>query len=296
MINKDFFSTNSNKNDNEIKTKSFNGLTAKEWALNSKSVWNDLSSPRNKYQLDHGAVFPLKLAERLIDIYSNKQDVIFDPFLGIGTTLIASQNKERHCIGIELNEKFTSVAENWKNDNSNLFNYSSNLNYKIVNDDCRNMKKYIASNKIQLTITSPPYANFINKSLEDRKTVHKKSYIKYKNNSTIEKYSDDLNDFGNLDYTQFLKELKNILRLNYKITKLGGYSAWVIKDHRDTKNKIPHIPFHSDLYTLAQKVGWKLQDVIIWDQNNQRRLIVLGYPSVFYINQNNSYIVILRKS
>ena len=108
---------------------------------------------------------------------SNKQDIIFDPFLGIGTTLIASQNKERHCLGIELNEKFSSVAEDWKNDNSNLFNYNSNLNYKIVNDDCRNMKKYIANNKIQLTVTSPPYANFINKSLEDRRTVHKKSYI-----------------------------------------------------------------------------------------------------------------------
>jgi hypothetical protein len=35
----------------------FNGLTPSEWASLSKNVWNDLSSPRNKYQLEHGAVF-----------------------------------------------------------------------------------------------------------------------------------------------------------------------------------------------------------------------------------------------
>ncbi len=37
--------------------KGFNGLTPTEWASLSKNVWNDLSSPRNKYQLEHGAVF-----------------------------------------------------------------------------------------------------------------------------------------------------------------------------------------------------------------------------------------------
>jgi excisionase family DNA binding protein len=54
----------------------FNGLTPTEWALLSKNViveedllnpvWNDLSSPRNKYQLEHGAVYPIKLCDRLI--------------------------------------------------------------------------------------------------------------------------------------------------------------------------------------------------------------------------------------
>ena len=63
------------------KQKSFNGLSAKEWTVLSKNVWNDLSSPRNKYQLEHGAVYPIKLAERLIQMYSREGDIIFDPFL-----------------------------------------------------------------------------------------------------------------------------------------------------------------------------------------------------------------------
>ena len=100
----------------EKKTKlGFNGLTPSEWALLSKNViteddilnpvWNDLSLPRNQYQLEHGAIYPVKLCERLIKMYTKEEDTIFDPFLGIGSTMIAAQSLNRHCIGTELNPK-----------------------------------------------------------------------------------------------------------------------------------------------------------------------------------------------
>ena len=277
------------------KQKSFNGLSAKEWTILSKNVWNDLSSPRNKFQLEHGAVYPIKLAERLIQMYSREGDIIFDPFLGIGSTLIAAQNLNRHCIGTELNPKFAKIAEEWKQENFGLFNSDGALNYHIVNDDCRNLTKYIAKDKVQLTVTSPPYADFIQKSVEDRKKTHKTSIIKLDNNSTVKQYSEKENDFGNLPYEDFLTQIKEILKKNYEITKIGGYSAWVVKDYRDTKNKIPYISFHSDLAKVGQDAGWKFHDLIVWDQGDQRRLVLLGYPSVFYTNQNCSFIVIFRK-
>ena len=62
-----------------------------------------------------------------------------------------------------------------------------------MNDDCRNISKYIEKNTIQLTITSP-YADFIQRSLSDRENVHKKSIIKDENNSTIKQYSNEKND------------------------------------------------------------------------------------------------------
>lgn len=282
---------------------SFNNLTPSEWAILSKNVineteilnpvWNDLSSPRNKYQLEHGAVYPIKLAERLIKMYSNVDDTIFDPFLGIGSTIIAAQNLNRHCVGIELNNKFANIAENWLNEVQGLFS-NDNL-YRIIKDDCRNLLKHIRKNKIQLTVTSPPYADFIQKSLKDRATVHKTSIIANENNSTVKQYSEHEKDFGNLPYNDFIQEIKNILRDNLEVTKPGGYSCWVVKDYRDTKNKIPYIPFHSDLANAGQEVGWLYHDLIIWDQTGQRRLVVLGYPSVFYVNQNCSFIVVFRK-
>lgn len=271
----------------------FNGLTPTEWASLSKNVWNDVSSPRNKYQLEHGAVYPVKLAERLIKMYSKEGDTILDPFLGIGTTLIAAQNLKRHGVGIELNIKFVQIAEKWVNENRGLF--LNEFNYKVINDDCRNLLQHVKQDSIQVTVTSPPYANFIRKSIEDRTTTHKKSVITFENKSTVKPYSEDERDFGNLPYQKFLEETKNVLKANYEVTKNGGYSAWVVKDYRDTKNKIPYIAFHSDLAKVGEVAGFKFHDLIIWDQTGQRRLVLLGYPSVFYTNQNCSFIVVFRK-
>ena len=287
----------------EKKKVGFNDLTPTEWALLSKNViteedlfnpvWNDLSSPRNDYQKEHGAVFPVKLAERLIKMYSKEGDAVFDPFVGIGSTVVAAHNLKRHAIGIELNPKFASIANNWVNEEVGLF--SSELYYKIVNDDCRNMLQHVREEKIQLTVTSPPYANFIQRSLKDRSTTHKTSVIQYENNSTVKQYSEAENDFGNLPYNQFLEQIKGVLADNLKVTKPGGYSAWVVKDYRDTKNKIPYVPFHSDLARAGEEVGWMYHDLIVWDQTGQRRLVLLGYPSVLYTNQNCSFIVVFRK-
>ena len=281
----------------------FNDLTPSEWALLSKNViveddllnpvWNDLSSPRNKYQLEHGAVYPIKLCERLIKMYSKEGDAVFDPFLGIGTTLIAAQGLNRHCVGTELNPKFAGIAKQWLDDVQGLF--ANEYQYKIVNDDCRNMLNHVRKDKIQLTVTSPPYANFIQRSLKDRATTHKTSVIQHENNSTVKQYSEEENDFGNLDYPVFLEQIKGILKDNLEITKAGGYSCWVVKDYRDTKNKIPYVPFHSDLARAGEEVGWQYHDLIIWDQTGQRRLVLLGYPSVLYTNQNCSFIVVFRK-
>lgn len=291
------------KEKKEKKKLGFNDLTPSEWALLSKNViaeddlfnpvWNDLSSPRNEYQKEHGAVFPVKLAERLIKMYSKEGDTVFDPFMGIGSTAVAAHNLSRHAIGIELNPKFAAIADKWLSDIDGLF--SAEMSYKIVNDDCRNMLQYVCGEKIQVTVTSPPYADFIQRSIKDRTTTHKASVIQYENNSTVKQYSDKHNDFGNLPYSQFLEQIKSVLKDNLAITKAGGYSCWVVKDYRDTKNKIPYIPFHSDLARAGEQVGWKYHDLIIWDQTGQRRLVLLGFPSVLYTNQNCSFIVVFRK-
>ena len=282
----------------------FNGLTPKEWALLSKNViveedllnpvWSDLSSPRNKYQIEHGAVYPIKLCERLIKMYSTENDTIFDPFLGIGTTMIAAQQLNRHCVGTELNQKFARIAQTWLDSAQGIFENS--MCYKIVNDDCRNLLQHVRKDKVQLTITSPPYADFIQKSLKDRETTHKTSVIKLENNSTVKQYSEEENDFGNLPYKEFLEQIKHVLKDNLVVTKTGGYSCWVVKDYRDTKNKIPYVPFHSDLARAGEEVGWKYHDLIIWDQTGQRRLVLLGYPSVLYTQNQCSFIVVLRKN
>jgi len=279
------------KKEAEQRNKSFNGLTASEWASLSKNVWNDVSSPRAKKHLEHGATFPEKLANRLILMYTKKGDLVLDPFLGTGTTLEACRNTNRNGIGIELNERFIPFALEVTKQTT----LQKSISLKVVHDDCRNLLNHVKEESVQLMVTSPPYANFIQKSIEDRKNTHKTSLIRIENNSTVNQYSNKKEDFGNLEYFDFLKELKEVMKKLFIVTKKGGYNVWVVKDYRDTKNGIPYISFHSDLAKIGEEVGFKHHDLIIWDQTGQRKLVLLGYPSVFYTNQNCSFLVVLRK-
>jgi DNA modification methylase len=270
------------------KSRTFNGLSAKEWASMSRNVWGDVSSPRQKKHIDHGATFPVKLADRLIRLYSRPGDLVLDPFAGTGTTLEACVSTGRNGIGIELNEKFCRTAQG-------TIKPAGGAMIEVVNDDCRNLARHVEDGSVQLVITSPPYADFIRKSVEDRSKVHKQSRIAIDNNSRVKQYSDDPRDFGNLPYEQFLQELDGLISKLYAATKPGGYNAWVVKDYRDTKNGVPYVAFHSDLARLGEARGFRFHDLIVWDQNDQRSLILLGYPSVFYTNQNCSFIVVFRK-
>lgn len=52
----------------------------------------------------------LEVMERLIEIHTNENDLIYDPFMGSGTTAMACKNKNRNIIGSEINEKYYKVS------------------------------------------------------------------------------------------------------------------------------------------------------------------------------------------
>jgi len=273
----------------------FNDLSAKEWAILSKNVWDDVSSPRESYQLEHGATFPIALAERVIKLYSKKRDLVFDPFVGVGTTVTAAIGLERDAIGIELQKKFCDIADRvLDKEKTDLFEPKKSR-YAIVCDDCRNMFQYVDKESVQLTLTSPPYANFAKRSIKDRSKAHKNSLIAKDNNSKLKAGSIFFEDLGNLNYDEFLVELKKVFKKVLEVTKPGGYAVWVMKDYRDTQNGVPYIPVHNHIMTLGEEAGWLHHDLIMWDQNDQRRLVLLGFPSVFYSNQNCSFLIVFRK-
>ncbi len=258
----------------------------------SRNVWDDLSSPRDKRHLEHGAVFPLKLAERCITLYSREEDLVCDPFLGIGTTVVAASRLGRRSVGVELNPRFAALAEEWAADDSPLLR--PDVEPVIINDDCRAALETLPPDSIQVTVTSPPYADFIRRSVEDRTKTHKTSRIVEHNNSTVKPYSDDPRDLGNLDYSQFIPACREVLGPLLKATKPGGYAVWVVKDHRLPPD-LPYVPVASDLARAAVAEGWLWHDLIVWNQNEQRSLVLLGYPTRFYTNQNCSFLVVLRK-
>lgn len=271
----------------------FNGLTPTEWTRLSKSVWTarEVSSPREWYHLEHGATFSVALAERVIKIYTKKGDLVLDPFLGVGTTLVAAKKLGRRGIGIELYPKFVELARQVLSQQTLV----ESPEQKIIQGDCRDLLQWIEPDSVQLVFTSPPYANFIHRSVEDRAKTHKTSRLVLDNKSVVKPYGDDPRDFGNLPYDAFIKEIQGLMEKLYIVTKPGGYNVWVVKDHRDPQNGRPFIDVHSDIAHAGERAGFLYHDLIIWDQNEQRSLVLLGYPSVFYVNINHTFLVVLRK-
>lgn len=60
----------------------------------------------------HPAVFPQQLAEDHVLSWSNKDDLVLDPFMGSGTTAIACINNGRNFLGFELDPQYYSLAIN----------------------------------------------------------------------------------------------------------------------------------------------------------------------------------------
>lgn len=77
-----------------------------EW---TNGVWN--FSGESKKRIGHPAPFPIELPKRCIKLFTYVDDTILDPFLGSGTTLIASLETGRIGIGIEADPNYCELAK-----------------------------------------------------------------------------------------------------------------------------------------------------------------------------------------
>jgi DNA modification methylase len=62
--------------------------------------------------IKHPAMFPEQLAHGHILSWSDPEDIVYDPFMGSGTTCMAAVKTGRKCIGSEISKKYADVARN----------------------------------------------------------------------------------------------------------------------------------------------------------------------------------------
>lgn len=273
-----------------------NDLNGSEWTIHGKSV-QTFNSPITEKRKKHGAAFPIALAKHFIKIYSKPGDTVFDPFAGVGTTLDAANILHRHSIGIELNHDFIKLF----NQGVDPKDGKANHDYRriVIQDSAMNVSNHLPLDTADFILTSPPYANLLNKI---RENFADKDFIgnTYKNQSRklAKPYSKHEEDLGNTTYEQYLLKMQELFSSLFQVAKQGTYNVWVVRDYRDMENNIPYISLHSDLMQVAQKSGWKMWDMIIWDQSNQRKLVRLGGNKSrrYYFNIGHSFILVFRKN
>jgi adenine-specific DNA methylase len=267
-----------------VKTKGtkerFNRLDGSRWLQYSFSIWRDIKKNEEERKLNHPAMFPIALVERIIDIYTNKKNkIILDPFCGSGSTVIAALKKNMRAIGIDLNKDYIKMTQKRLKTFYKAFNKPNK--YWLFTDDAINLDKHIKPNSVDLCITSPPYWDILN----EQRTA---------DNKEIRRYSDSPADLGNIkSYGQFLFMLKRIFKKVYNVLKSGSFCVVVVMDIR---KKSKFYPFHLDVVSNLQEIGFVLRDIIIWDrQSEYNNLKPLGYPYSFVVNKIHEYILIFEK-
>ena len=111
VFSKETFSRKKENRENTIKKEEF-----LEW---TKSIWS--FSAVSARQIGHPAPFPEELPHRLIQLYTFKDDVVLDPFVGSGSTCLSAIKDKRNYVGYDIDSEYVKLAEN------RIANYTNQL-------------------------------------------------------------------------------------------------------------------------------------------------------------------------
>lgn len=248
--------------------------SAKEWTKGMVTIQPFYYEKRDIRDKDiHPAVFPIALPSHFIKLLTHKGELVLDPFVGIGTTLIAAQDLDRNAVGFDLKEEYIEIAKE-RLQQSRLTQTSQQI---AIADDAHNIPMYLGEETISLCITSPPYANMLgherlNKSIrgELRKNKH---YLK------VQQYSNNPLDLGTMNHEQYAKALEEIYSV---ILPLMRHRAHCIINVNDVWENNKRISTHVYVLEALTKAGFEFRNTFIWDKRDLvNRVGIFGWPNNF---------------
>lgn len=260
---------------NHVKTcncsdKHINCMTPKDWLKSQVGVWEFFYEGRDIRDKEiHPATFPISLARKVIELFTHKGELVLDPFVGSGTTLVAAWDIDRNAVGFDLQEKYIRLCGE-RLSATKLFKETHQI---AIQDDARNIPKYLDEETLSLIFTSPPYANLLNR-------VRKNKSRRDRDNGQlgkVEQYSQDSRDLGILELDAYTKEMGNIFE---KLLPLLKPKAHCIINVPDMWWENRRITIHVSLIEELRKRDYELRNIIIWDRRNiVNKMGIFGWPS-----------------
>jgi DNA modification methylase len=265
-----------------------NNLSNKEWLLFQKSWFIHNPPPRKKGVLRHPAKYPETLVQEFIEFFTKQEQIVFDPMIGTGSTLVAALRSRRHSYGVELNPSYAEIArKSIAAERETLGGTVTYLSAHVVTGDSRKISSIISENsipEIDYVITSPPYWDML----------HARGAATQKNrrgDSNLDvTYSNDINDLGNIrDYAEFLETLSNVYEGMKPYLRARAYITIIVKNVKKGGVIYPLA------WDLAKRLSntYTLKDEKIWCQDNVR-LAPYGMGNAWVSNTFHHYCLQFR--
>lgn len=246
--------------------------TAKDWIRNQVAIWECYYEKRDiRDKTTHPAAFPISLPKRCIELFTHRGELVIDPFVGTGSTLVAAQDVGRNAAGFDLNPKYVDLAQQ-RLKQASLFD--SSTRQVAVCADALNIPEYIKEETVALCITSPPYASMLN---APRKNKSMRSDLRRKHYLEVLQYSNDPRDLGTMDIDRYSERLAEIYKGILPLLRPKAHCVINVNDlWRDNRRML----IHKHVIDALESVGYELRNVIIWDKRNLvNKVGIYGWPN-----------------
>ena len=164
-------------------------------------------------------------------MYSEPGDLILDPMVGCGTTLIEAKLLGRNALGLDINPDAVELAER------GLDFAGGSGRQRVEVGDARDLG-FLRDESFDMVLTHPPYMNIIRYSQG--------------------RIAGDLSNIGSLP--KFCDEIEKVARELFRVLKQHGYCAILIGDTRRARH---FVPLAYEVMRRFLKVGFVLKEDII---------------------------------
>ena len=267
-----------------MRTNKLNDLDARTWLKFQKSWFVHNPPPRQREVLSHPAKFPETLAQEFIEFFSKKGQMVLDPMVGTGSTMVGALRAGRHAVGIELNPRYAEVARQVVQAERNVLAASAEgLCSDVICGDAANVAE-LDLPRFHYVLTSPPYWDMLHaRGAETQKRRRSAGELDVV-------YSDDPRDLGNMhDYDEFLQRLVKIYSGLQPHLEPRAYLTIIVKNVKKGGRLFPLA------WDLCRELAstYTLKDERIWCQDNQR-LAPFGLGSAWVSNTFHHYCLQFR--
>ena len=208
----------------------------KDFDLEITTVWS--FPERGKWATHNSSFrgnFAPQVAKNVILRYSKENEIVLDPMVGGGTTLVEAKLLGRKSIGIDINKN--AVETTMKN-----LEFKGKYEPIVKVGDVKNLS-FLGDESVDLILTHPPYLNI----------------IKYSGG----KIDGDLSNISGIN--KFCNELEKGIKEMYRVLKSGHYCAILIGDTRKRRHYVPLAYYVMERFL---KNGFILKEDIIKIQHN----------------------------